>query len=188
MATKPTAWGSAHVFISKNPITDSTTFPDVSTDFEHVGILLSDSLTIETTDGDNSELKDVNGVLIDKLTKEPTYTLGFKIIKPTNTDYTKFWDTVDSTLPSGESTISAISVKSFVCSNNYAIMMANTDSIGSDVIAIGKCSFTAKLTWSATEGYGVECSAEYLKTDGNVIMNIFQLDEATQTILKGLIG
>ena len=188
MATKPTAWGSTHVFITKNPVTDTTEFPNISTDFDYIGTLLSDSLTYEVTDGDNVELKDVNGILVDKLTKEPTYKLNFKIIKPLDADYSKFWQTDTTEIPTGTSEkVSAVAVSSFVCSDNYAIVMANVNSVGSDVMAIGKCSFTAKLTWSASEGYGVECAAEFLQADSKHILNVFPLDETLANTLKFLI-
>lgn len=140
--------------------------------FEDLGIIDADSLTITTADGTVIEIKDINGELIEQVKLQPTLTVGFTLLNPSEKTRGKFWELREV----GEGDARKVQVVSLVQNKRMSLKFANIDNIGSETFEAPKCSISMSLAYAANKGYTGTCTAVLLKPQrtGNLKPEIFQ--------------
>ena len=152
--TANTAWGDVHLYLGI-PAAGQT----MSTSLDDLGSIDDDGLSIETSDGTQYQLKDINGAILDELKLEPELTVNFTLVKPSEAVRAKFWDVEEG----GEGNSRIIKVKSMVASNNYSLKFSNPRMVGSETFEAPYCSVNMKPIYSASKGFTAECSAKVIK-------------------------
>ena len=142
--TPQTMWGEVHLFIGTPGDGDT-----LATSFEDLGLIDDEGISIETEDGESYELKDINGKLVDKLTKEPTLRITATLLKPTEETRGKFWQMEEE--GTGESR--KVWVKSMIASKKYSIKLAVPNRPGTETFEVPLCTVAMKPTWSKEKGF-----------------------------------
>lgn len=131
----------------------------LSSTFEDLGIVDVDSLTITTADGTVIELKDINGELIDRIKQQPTITVGFTLLKPSEKTRGKFWEIREA----GTGDTRKVQVVSLVQNKPMSLKFANIENVGSETFEAPKCSVSMNLAYAANKGYTGACSVILMK-------------------------
>lgn len=150
-----------------------------------LGIIDEDGFSISTDDGDTLELKDINGVLIDRLVKEGTINVSFTLVKPSESTRGKFW-TIQSA--GDDDTADHLRVSSILTAKHYALAFGNVgeDAAGTEAVVFPYCSITAKPVYAADKGWTMECTAYVLKGGAADDSDKFLFDFVTLT--EALLG
>ena len=120
-----------------------------------LGAIDTDALTIETADGTVLELKDINGKLLSRLQQEPTVTISFTLLSPSEETRGKFWDVEKI----GEGEASKLKVLSLIKNTPMSLRFANVDTPGSETFEAPKCSVSMNMVYAANKGYTGVCKA-----------------------------
>ena len=115
----------------------------------------TDALTIETADGTVLELKDINGKLLARMQQEPTITINFTLLSPSEETKGKFWEMEEA----GTGDIRKVKVTSLVKNAPMSFKFANTATPGSITFEAPKCSIYMNMVYAANNGYTGVCKA-----------------------------
>lgn len=155
MSEIKTSWAArAHLFLVAVSGPEATLPTNImATSGNDVGYLDEDGFSLETEEGTELELRDINGKLLDSLIKEPTITVNFTLLKPNNDTKGKFWELGEN----GE-------VLSLVGTKYYALAFGNTgeDAVGTEAIFAPCSRIDANPAYSADKGWTLECTAKLL--------------------------
>lgn len=156
-----TSWASSlHAFLLEQP--NGGAMPSVTYEANatgDLGLIDEDGFSIETADGEEIQLKDINGALIDSLKKEPEMTININLLKPSFATRGKFWEY--------EETGSSIRIKSLINADHYAFAIGNVNVPGSETFEAPNVAVSAKPTYSASKGWIVELQLKVLKGGTN---------------------
>ena len=173
-----TAWADVNLYIGLTGAEDALT-----TNWSNLGYISEDGVTIETEDGEENELKDVNGVLLDSMKKEGTLSITFTLINPSEETRGKFWDLEED---GEEGTNRKVWVKSLINSSYYSIALANPKATGSESFVAPKCSVSMKPTYDATKGFMAEVTCKILTPKSGKTFGFGLADEfATEEDVNG---
>lgn len=164
-----TAWGDVNLYIGLTGASDALT--EV---WSNLGYISEDGVTIETEDGEENELKDVNGLLLDSMQEEGTLSISFTLINPTEETRGKFWS-LEEEGTDGDSR--KVWVKSLINSSYYSIALANPKAEGSESFIAPKCKVTMKPIYDATKGFMAEVSCKILAPSTGKIFGFGLSDE-----------
>lgn len=165
---RPTAWGSIHVFIGDTGENDA-----MASEFYDLGSVKDDTFTIETEAGEEYELKDINGKLLDSLKQEPTLNLNFSLIKISEETMGKFWKVSEE--GSGDSR--KVKVTSMIQNKLLSVKFANVNAIGSETFEAPKCRVSLEPKYEKDKGFSGDCVAKILwptRTGDGVENELFQ--------------
>ena len=127
----------------------------MATEMGDLGAIDTDALTIETADGTVLELKDINGKLLSRLQQEPTVTINFTLLSPSETTRDRFWTIKEE----GEGEARKLKVVSLIQNEPMSLRFANVDAIGSETFEAPKCSVSMNMVYAANKGYTGVCKA-----------------------------
>ena len=122
---------------------------------DNLGAIDTDALTIETADGTVLELKDINGKLLSRLQQEPTVTINFTLLSPSEETRGKFWDVEEE----GTGDARKLKVVSLIQNDPMSFRFANIDTPKSETFEAPKCSVSMNMVYAANKGYTGVCKA-----------------------------
>ncbi|MBE6244264.1 MAG: hypothetical protein E7108_01915 [Bacteroidales bacterium] len=154
--SKATAWGSIHAYLGTMGSSDA-----MASTFEDLGSVKDDDFSIETEKGDVYELKDINGKLLDILSKEPTLTVKFGLIKMSEATRGKFWTMEDS----GEGNARKVKVTSLVQNSYMSFKLSNDNAPGSETFEAAKCKVSMDLKYEKDKGYSGDVEVKIIWPD-----------------------
>lgn len=154
-ATTPeTSWGEVHLFIGEPGAGDT-----MSANMEDLGIIDESGITIETSDGESYELKDINGKVHDKLVLEPSLSIIATLLKPSEATRGKFWEMEEE----GEGNNRKVWVKSMIPTKKYSVRLAVPNRPNTETFEAPYCSVTMKPYWSKEKGFTAEVRFDILE-------------------------
>ena len=141
-------------------------------DMGDLGAIDTDALTIETADGTVLELKDINGKLLARLQQEPTVTINFTLLSPSEATRDRFWTIKEE----GTESARKLKVVSLVQNTPMSLRFANVDTPGSETFETPKCSVSINMVYAANKGYTGTCKAVLMwpKRDEGIKSELFQ--------------
>lgn len=155
MADTKTSWAvKAHLFMKEvegeSAVLPTNMMADSTLD---MGCLDEDGFGVDVQDGQELELRDINGNLLDFVSKEPAVNVSFVLLKPNNELKGKFWD-IDS---DGK-------VHSMVNTKRYALAFGNTgkEAIGTEGMFAPCASVKAVPVYNANKGWTLQCTAKFI--------------------------
>lgn len=147
-----------------------------------LGYIAEDGFSVETEDGDTLDLRDINGELLDSLSKAASLTLNITLLKPSEATRGKFWDVDDTTT-------GHIRVKELLTTKHYAVGFGNIGegAIGSEAVIAPYVSVTgAHPVYAADTGWTVELTLRVLKGGASSAGSRFLVDFVKLT--RALLG
>lgn len=151
-----TAWGDVHVYLGATGASDA-----MATSFDDLGAVSPDNFSITTNDGTKYELKDINGKRIDTLKQEPTLTITFGLLGPSETTRGKFWTISES----GTGENRKLKVTSLIQNSKMSFKLANPAAAGSETFEAAKTTVSMNLDYAADRGFSGTVSVELLWPD-----------------------
>lgn len=157
-ALKPTAWGEGMMEVG-TPGTGDT----LATDFEDMGYILDESVSIETEDGTALELRSWGNVLRDYQDTEKTLTISGTLIGIPDAAMAKYWKT--------ETTSGVTAVKSMVTNEKLSFRMGTPDIVGSQRLSIPVGKLSLGMAYAQTEGWSAPFTIRVLTGATGVMFN-----------------
>ena len=153
-ATPETSWGEVHLFIGTPGDGDT-----MSTNMVDLGLIDESGISIETSDGDSYELKDINGKVHDKLVLEPTLSMTATLLKPSEETRGKFWEMEEEGSGDGRK----VWVKSMIANQKYSVKLAIPNRPNTETFEAPYCTVTMKPSWSKEKGFTAEVKFDILE-------------------------
>jgi len=153
-----TAWGDVHAYLGTMGANDA-----MATSWDDLGALTPDNFSITSNDGQKYELKDINGKLLDTLKQQPTLTITFGLVGPSEATRGKFWSLTEVAAAGDNPRV--VKVTSLIQNTKMSFKLANPQAYGSETFEAAKCTIAMNLDYAADKGFSGTVSIELLWPD-----------------------